>query len=141
MNSRLDELQAAILRTKLPDLDASNGRRCELAGLYYSLLAGCGVGLPSTPAEAEPVYHLFVIRHSHRDALRLFLASRGIETQVHYPVPVHLQAAYLDLGYQEGNFPETERACQDVLSLPLYPEMTDEMVEQVSLSICEFPVG
>jgi dTDP-4-amino-4,6-dideoxygalactose transaminase len=139
INSRLDELQAAILRAKLPDLDASNVRRRELAWLYRSFLDGSGTGLPSIPAEAEPVYHLFVIRHAQRDALRLFLASRGIETHVHYPVPVHLQKAYLELGYRQGDLPETERASREVLSLPLYPEMTNEMVEQVSLAVLDFP--
>jgi dTDP-4-amino-4,6-dideoxygalactose transaminase len=138
INSRLDELQAAILRAKLPDLDASNARRRELAGLYRSFLAGSEVGLPSTPVETEPVYHLFVIRHAQRDALRLFLAGRGIDTQVHYPVPIHLQKAYLNLGYCQRDLPETECASREVLSLPLYPEMTDEMVEQVSLAVLDF---
>jgi dTDP-3-amino-3,4,6-trideoxy-alpha-D-glucose transaminase len=139
INSCLDELQAAILRVKLTHLDAWNSRRRELATSYRTVLGGSGVGLPPVPAECEPVYHHFVIRHEQRDALRLFLASGGIETMVHYSVPVHLQKAYVDLGYRTGDLPEAERASREVLSLPLYPEMTDEMVERISLAILDFP--
>ena len=138
LNSRLDELQAAILRAKLPDLDGSNIRRRELADLYRSRLSGSEVILPTLLANSEAVYHLFVIRHAQREALRLFLAERDIETRVHYPMPIHLQKAYADLGYRQGDLPETERACREVLSLPLYPEMTNEMVELVCLAILEF---
>jgi len=138
-NSCLDELQAAILRVKLTYLDAWNSRRRELATSYRTLLAGSGVGLPPLPAECEPVYHHFVIRHEQRDALSRFLANQGIETRVHYSVPIHLQPAYVDLGYQKGDLPGAERASREVLSLPLYPEMTDEMVERISRAILAFP--
>jgi dTDP-4-amino-4,6-dideoxygalactose transaminase len=140
-NSRLDELQAAILRVKLADLERSNARRRELAGLYVSLLSGSEVSLPAVPDGAEPVYHLFVIRHPRREALRQFLGQRGIGTAVHYPLPVHRMPAYRDLGYAEDDLPETGRACREVLSLPLYPEMSAEMVEFVCRAVREFLAG
>jgi len=138
INSRLDELQAAILRVKLADLPAANARRDHLADLYRRLLAGSNVTLPVTRAGSEPVYHLFVIRHAQRDGLRHYLAGRGIATLVHYPVPVHLQKGYFDLGYPAGSFPAAEQASREVLSLPLYPEMTDEMVEEVCRAVLSF---
>ncbi len=138
MNSRLDELQAAILRVKLRVLDAWNARRVELAGLYRAALSGSEVGLPPAPADCAPVHHLFVIRTEKRDALRAFLASRGIQTLIHYPVPVHLQPAYINLGYHAGSFPEAERLSREALSLPLYPEMTDEMLGIVCQAVLEF---
>jgi dTDP-4-amino-4,6-dideoxygalactose transaminase len=138
INSRLDELQAAILRVKLKHLETWNARRSELASLYRTLLAESKVGLPPDPVECAPVHHLFVIRCEKRDALRAFLSERGIQTLVHYPVPVHLQPAYANLGYRKGDFPETELASREVLSLPLYPEMTDESVGVVSRAILDF---
>jgi dTDP-4-amino-4,6-dideoxygalactose transaminase len=139
VNSRLDELQAAILRAKLPYLQANITRRHELADLYSSLLAGGKIMVPSSCPGALPVVHLFVIRHPRRDALQEYLATHGIETRIHYPVPVHQQKAYLDLGYKKGDFPETCRASQEVLSLPFYPEITDEMVRHVCQTILSFP--
>ncbi len=138
MNSRLDEIQAAILRVKLRHLGAWNARRVEWAGLYRAALSGSEVGLPPAPADCAPVHHLFVIRTEKRDALRSFLASRGIQTRIHYPVPVHLQPAYANLGYYPGSFPETERLSREALSLPLYPEMTDEMVGMVCQAVLDF---
>jgi dTDP-4-amino-4,6-dideoxygalactose transaminase len=138
LNSRLDELQAAVLRVKLKHLDAWNARRAELAGLYRSALAGSGVRLPPIPADCAIVNHLFVIRSKKRDALQSFLAGRGIQTLVHYPVPAHVQPAYVTLGYHKGSFPETERLSQEALSLPLYPEMTDEMVGIVCQALLDF---
>ena len=139
VNSRLDELQAAILRAKLPYLQADITRRHELADLYSSQLAGSKILAPTSRPGTLPVVHLFVIRHPRRDALQEYLATHGIETRIHYPVPVHQQKAYLDLGYKKGDFPETCRASQEVLSLPFYPEMTDEMVKHVCLTILSFP--
>ena len=138
MNSRLDELQAAILRVKLADLPTANARRVHLAKLYRRLLAGSKATLPAARAGSEPVYHLFVIRHPQRDGLRHYLASKGIATLVHYPEPVHLQKGYSDLGYPAGSFPESEKASREVLSLPLYPEMTDEIVEEVCQAVLSF---
>jgi dTDP-4-amino-4,6-dideoxygalactose transaminase len=102
------------------------------------LLVGSGVVVPPAPAGCEPVYHLFVIRYKNRDALRAFLSGRGIQTRVHYPVPVHLQPAYANLLYREGDFPETERASREIISLPFYPEMTEEMVAAVSQAVVDF---
>lgn len=138
MNSRLDELQAAILRVKLADLETANRRRIELANLYRRLLTGSKITLPVVRSESEPVYHLFVIRHEQRDGLNRYLASKGIATLVHYPIPVHLQKGYSDLGYTSGSFPAAEKASQEVLSLPLYPEMTDEMVYEVCQALLSF---
>jgi len=137
-NSLLDELQAAVLRVKLQHLESWNARRRELATLYHSLLAGCQLKLPYSPVECEHAYHLFVTRHEKRDALRAFLSAQGIQTLVHFPVPVHFQPAYANLGYREGDFPEAERASREVLSLPLYSEMTDEMVVMISETISKF---
>lgn len=123
LNSRLDELQAAILRVKLRHLDEWNTARRAMAARYTERLAGSGLGLPVAPPDTEPVYHLYVVRHPHRDALQAHLQARGIGTLVHYPVPVHLQPAYADLGYGPGCLPATEAAAREVLSLPLYPEL------------------
>ena len=136
INSRLDELQAGILRVKLRHLDAWNARRRQLADLYRELLSGIDLVLPAQ--NAGHVYHQFVIRHPRRDALREYLKERGIHTLVHYPVPVHLQPAYADLGYPAGSLPMTERASREVLSLPIYPELTKEMVGLVCQAILDF---
>lgn len=130
-NSRLDEIQAAVLRVKLRHLDAWNVRRRELAKRYVDALGG-GTWVPAAPASAEPAYHLFVVRTDRRDELRDFLADQGISTLIHYPLPVHLQEAYRDLGYGPGTLPASEAAAGTVLSLPLYPEMTDEEAETVA---------
>jgi dTDP-4-amino-4,6-dideoxygalactose transaminase len=138
INSRMDELQAAILRVKLAYLEADNARRLELANLYQLRLADRQIKLPVVRSGCDPVYHLFVIRHPQRDALQRFLAGKGITTLVHYPAPVHLQKGYSDLGYAAGDFPESESASREVLSLPFYPEMTTEMVEEVCQEILAF---
>ncbi len=136
INSRLDELQAGILRVKLRHLDVWNARRRQLADLYRELLSGTDLVLPAQ--NAGHVYHQFVIRHPRRDALREYLKERGIHTLVHYPVPIHLQPAYADLGYPAGSLPMTERASREVLSLPIYPELTKEMVGLVCQAILDF---
>ncbi len=138
LNSRLDDLQAAPLRVKLRYLDSWNARRQELANLYSDLLSSCGVVLPSQPTEAAHVYHQYVICHAQRDNLRAFLSQRDIHTLVHYPVPIHLQPAYQNLGYIQGDFPVTEQAAQQVLSLPIYPEMSQDSLEIVSRAVIEF---
>ncbi len=138
LNSRMDELQAAILRVKLAYLETLNARRLELANLYRSRLSGRQIKLPAVRSGCEPVYHLFVIRHPRRDALQEFLAGKGITTLVHYPAPIHLQKGYLDLGYAAGDLPESESASREVLSLPFYPEMTIEMVEEVCQAVLAF---
>jgi dTDP-4-amino-4,6-dideoxygalactose transaminase len=133
MNSRLDELQAAILRVKLRHLDAHNERRREIAAFYSHLLRRVDTPRcwPDASAVAH-VFHLYVIRHPRRDELRAALHRRGIAPQVHYPIPVHLQQAYADLGYPRGSLPVTERLADEILSLPLYIGLTDEQVATVA---------
>ncbi len=137
-NSRLDELQAAFLRVKLRALEEGNQRRRELASRYIRELEGLPLRLPQAPPEALPAYHLFVVATQRRDQLSAFLASRNIETLVHYPHPIHLQPAFAYLGYGEGDFPNAERAAKEVLSLPLYPELEDEEVEEIVSSVKDF---
>lgn len=138
MNSRLDELQAAILRVKLRHLDAWNARRRELANLYLSLLSDSNIMLPSQPEDSEHVFHQFVIRHPKRDELQAFLKAEGIHTLVHYPVPVHLQPAYANLSPMDRTLSTSERAAHEVLSLPMFPELTEEEVRWVSQAILRF---
>lgn len=130
-NSRLDEMQAAILRVKLPMLDSWNRRRREIAHAYGQGLEGAPLGLPHEASRRTHVYHLYVVRSADRDALRSRLRERGIETLVHYERPVHRHAAWPELGPQSLWLPETERAAREVLSLPLYPELTDAEVSTV----------
>jgi dTDP-4-amino-4,6-dideoxygalactose transaminase len=132
VNSRLDEVQAAVLRVKLARLDAWCERRRAIAALYGGLLAGTGLVLPEEMPWARHVYHLYVVRGPERDGTLKRLAARGIGAAVHYPAPLHLQPAYRDLGYGPGDFPVAERACREVLSLPLYPTLDDERVRQVA---------
>ncbi len=135
LNTRLDDLQAAVLRVKLRHLDDWNARRCALAHRYREQLEGTSLILPCQPAEVSPVYHLYVVRHPRRNELQAYLKERGIQTLVHYPMPVHLQPAYADLGYHTGDFPQSEIAAQQVLSLPLYPEMDLADVDAVCQTI------
>lgn len=136
INSRLDELQAAILTAKLPRLDAWNRRRRRIAARYTEKLRGLPVVTPA--ADDGHAYHLYVIRTRERDALREFLRARGVLTLIHYPVPLHLQPAYADPGHGPGSFPEAERAQREILSLPLWPEMTDGEVETVCSRLATF---
>ena len=138
LNSRLDELQATILRVKLRRLDAWNARRRALAQQYTTLLRDSGLQLPLDLPDGEHVYHLYVIRTPQREALRAFLHARDIGTLIHYPAPVHLQPAYADLGYGPGSLPETEAAAAQVLSLPLYPELREDEVAAVCAAIMDF---
>jgi dTDP-4-amino-4,6-dideoxygalactose transaminase len=139
-NHRLDTLQAAILRVKLRRLDLSNeARRCH-ARLYAELLENTDVVLPAMAPHAESVWHLFVIRHRNRDGLKTWLADRGISAGIHYPIPIHLQEAYRDLGYRKGDFPVTERYAAEILSLPMYPSLTAQAIEHVAGAIRDCPV-
>jgi len=138
LNSRLDELQAAILRVKLSYLDAWNARRRALAARYDALLAGGGVVTPAVREGCQHVYHLYVVRSQRRDALQVHLKQQGIASLVHYPLAVHQQPAYADVTIGPGGLPETERAAAQVLSLPLYPEMPDEHVGQVAAAVRAF---
>ncbi|MBI3897339.1 MAG: DegT/DnrJ/EryC1/StrS family aminotransferase [Gammaproteobacteria bacterium] len=123
-NSRLDELQAAFLRVKLRCLDEWNSRRTRFAAEYRELLAEGDLTLPHVPIWAEPVWHLFVVRHEERDALQKWLGDGGIGSMIHYPVPPHLQPAYVQLGYGRGDFAVAERLADTVLSLPIGPHIS-----------------
>jgi dTDP-4-amino-4,6-dideoxygalactose transaminase len=133
VNSRLDAIQAAVLSAKLARLDGWNARRRALAAVYRARLAKLeGLALSGAPGdEAEHVHHLLVVRVRERDRVRAALAGRGIDTGLHYPVPIHRQPAYRHLGYGEGAFPVSEAAAREVLSLPIYPHMTDDAVHRV----------
>jgi len=132
LNGRLDTLQAAILRVKLRYLNAWTARRRAIAALYRNLLADSDVRLPPADGAAQSVYHLFVLQTPQRESIRRALTARGIASGVHYPIPLHLQPAYRGLGHTIGDFPESERASETVVSLPLYPEMTDAQVQYVA---------
>jgi dTDP-4-amino-4,6-dideoxygalactose transaminase len=123
-NSRLDELQAALLRVKLAKLDEWNARRAVIAKDYSQRWASLpGLTLPHVPAWAEPVWHLYVVRHAQRDALQQDLTEQGIGTLIHYPVPPHLSGAYVDAGFAPGTFPHAESIATTVLSLPMGPHL------------------
>jgi dTDP-3-amino-3,4,6-trideoxy-alpha-D-glucose transaminase len=123
-NSRLDEMQAAWLRVRLSRLDAWNARRAEAAARYGELLRDCDVVLPTAPPWAQPVWHLYVVRTPARDAVRSRLAQAGVDTLVHYPVAPHLQRAFAGLGLRDGALPVAERLANEVLSLPLWPQVS-----------------
>lgn len=139
MNSRLDEMQAAILRIKLKHLEAWNEQRRQLASLYLEQLKDVGdIVLPLSDKEAFHVYHLFVIRTKFRDKLSAHLAAQGIGTMIHYPVPPHLQKPYESLNFRKGDFPITEKIAETCLSLPLWPGMTAQQVERVCEGVRKF---
>jgi dTDP-4-amino-4,6-dideoxygalactose transaminase len=136
-NSRLDELQAAILRTKLIHLESRNESRRAAAEFYLSSLETRFA--PSTAkAGRVPNYHLFVIQSDDRDSLQLHLSRHGIETQIHYPVPIHRQAAFRDLPHRDGDLFVTERIAQRVLSLPMFPEINADQLAHVSVCVDSF---
>lgn len=137
-NSRLDELQAAFLREKLTVLDNWNTRRAEVAVCYVSSLRDADLTLPYVPEWAEPVWHLLVVRHRHRDALQKHLQGEGVATMIHYPIPPHLQPAYQDLGYRRGDFPVAESIHDSVLSLPMWPHLPLDTVHYVSHAVASF---
>jgi dTDP-4-amino-4,6-dideoxygalactose transaminase len=142
-NARLDEIQAAILRIKLRRLPEWNNRRRALAKNYDKLLAGSGVMTPEIPRGESHVFYVYAIRvpGGRRDDLRKYLGERGIGTQIHYPVPIHLQQSAEFLGYRQGDLPVTERLASEVLSIPMYPELTDDQVDRVTTSIRAFMKG
>jgi len=132
-NSRLDTLQAVVLRAKLDRLERWNAQRCEAAARYAELFADASdIGLPKVATENECVWHLYVVRVPERDRVLAELHEAGIGAGVHYPKPCHLQGAYDDLGYREGAFPVAEKAAGEILSLPLFPGITVEQQEQVA---------
>lgn len=132
-NSRLDELQAAFLRAKLPRLDEWNDRRRAVAARYHDKLAGIpGLGLPRAPQWAEPVWHLYVVRTERRAELVAALDKAGIGSLIHYPIPPHLQQAYADLGQPRGSYPLAEKLAETVLSLPIGPHVSPETVDRIA---------
>ena len=139
-NARLDEIQAAILRIKLRKLPEWTARRIAIARHYNDRLAGSGVIVPEIPEGGRHVFHCYVVRvpGGRRDDLRAYLAERGIGTGVHYPVPIHLQEASAFLGYRQGDFPVTERLANEVVSLPMYPALTDTQVDTVAEAVAGF---
>jgi dTDP-4-amino-4,6-dideoxygalactose transaminase len=137
-NSRLDALQAAVLRVKLRHLEAWHAGRQKNAALYRELLAGTNVGLPVARSEARHIYNQFVIRTPKRDGLRQHLTDAGIGNEIYYPRPLHLQECFAELGYKEGDFPVSESAARETLALPIYPELTGEQIAYVSAKIHEF---
>ena len=136
-NSRLDELQAAVLRVKLRHLGVWNQRRQCIAEQYRVLLADSHVELPWEAPYAKHVYHLFVLRMKERKAVRENLRSLGIASSIYYPLALHQLEPYRRLGYGHGSFPEAERAAQETLAIPLYPEMTDDEIEMVASGVKE----
>jgi dTDP-4-amino-4,6-dideoxygalactose transaminase len=138
-NARLDTLQAAILRVKLRYLSQWNQQRAAHAECYYALLRGIeGLSFQTVLSRVLHVYHLFVVETIRRDDLRQYLSSYGIQTGIHYPVPIHLQPAYLDLGYKRGAFPNAEELASRVISLPMFAELTADKIEYVCEQIRTF---
>ena len=142
INSRLDELQAGFLSIKLKHLNKWSKQRNHIASLYNQMLHGVGdVITPELAKGATSVYHLYVIRTNKRDELQQYLNTHEVGTLIHYPLPPHLQEAYQELGYQKGDFPLAETIADTCLSLPLFPGLTDEQVEQVCNTIKQFYHG
>jgi len=139
-NARLDEIQAAILRIKLRRLDEWNARRQAIAARYNQQLAGLDVITPEIPSGGRHVFYCYAIRvpGGRRDALRAYLTERGIGTQIHYPVPIHMQEAAQFLGYRKGDLPVTEKVAGEVLSLPMFAELTDAQIDRVAVSVTDF---
>lgn len=142
VNSRLDALQAAMLRVKLRHLESWTEARRRNAGVYRELFRAAGleraVTLPVDPSESRHVYNQFVVRVPDRERLRTHLQRRGVPTEIYYPGPLHLQPAFASLGYKQGDFPEAERACREALALPIYPELTFAQQQSVVAAIAEF---
>jgi dTDP-4-amino-4,6-dideoxygalactose transaminase len=137
-NARLDEVQAAVLRVKLPHLDKWNERRAAVAAAYDAALAESGLELPVVRSDRTHVYHLYVVQSTRRDTLKAYLGERGVATGVHYPIPAHLQPAARTWSTGPGSLPVTERLAERVLSLPMYPELTTEQVAYVVEAVRAF---
>ncbi len=137
INSRLDEMQAAILRVKLRHLPAWTERRRQIAAAYTAALGDLGLQLPEEQPYARAVYHLYAVRHPLRDSLMAALKERGVGTLIHYPIALHLQPAFASLGGRPGELPVAEKAAREVFSLPIYPELTDAQVGAVVAAVRE----
>jgi len=136
-NFRMEGIQGAVLATKLKHLDKWNDQRRALGEQYHERLAGGPFVLPVETLESRHVYHLYVVQTKDRDAIREYLTQRGIETGLHYPIPLHLQEAYKSLGYRAGDFPVTERLAKDMVSLPMFPELSLEAISFVGAALLE----
>ena len=134
-NFRLEGIQGAVLSVKLKYLDGWNNLRREHAARYHELLKESGLSLPREMDYARHVYHLYVVQTAERDALQTALSQTGVQTGIHYPIPIHLQPAYAFLGHREGDFPEAERQAARVLSLPMFPELTDGQIREVAENV------
>jgi dTDP-4-amino-4,6-dideoxygalactose transaminase len=138
-NSRLDALQVAVLRVKLPHLRGWTEARRKNACYYHGALTGVdGITVPETLPGNYHVYNQYTVRVERRDELRAHLQEQGIGSGVYYPVPLHLQECFSEMGGREGQLPEAEAACREVLSLPIFPELGEERMEQVALAIRAF---
>lgn len=136
-NYRMDGFQGAVLRVKLKHLDEWTAKRQQFAALYRKLLKNARAEFPQDDPRDESVYHLFVVYVENRDAVRTALETRGVQSAIHYPMPLHLQQAFAALGYKRGSFPHAEHACEHVIALPLFPEMKTEQVEYVATTLAE----
>ena len=134
-NFRMEEIQAAVLNVKLPHLNDWNSGRRERAARYHELLSDSGLVLPREMEYARHVYHVFAVQSDNREELQQRLAAHGIQSGVHYPIPIHMQAAYASLGYKAGDLPVTERLAERVLSLPMYPELTQDHQRAVAAAV------
>jgi dTDP-4-amino-4,6-dideoxygalactose transaminase len=134
-NYRMEGFQGSVLGVKLRHLEAWTEARRRIAEQYNQLLANCDVQTPEQMPWAHHVYHVYTLRIEDRDGMQSALAEQGVQTGIHYPIPVHLQPAYADLGYRTGSFPRAEAAAKQVLSLPLYPELSDKAVTEVAAAV------
>jgi dTDP-4-amino-4,6-dideoxygalactose transaminase len=137
-NYRLEGVQGAVLGVKMKYIEDWTESRRKHGARYDKLLAGGPYGLPSAPSNMRHVYHVYAVRHPERDALAAFLNERGIQTGIHYPIPVHLQKSFAELGHKVGDFPHSELAAHQVLSLPMFPEFTEKQQDEVVAALREF---
>jgi dTDP-4-amino-4,6-dideoxygalactose transaminase len=137
-NYRMEGMQGATLGVKLKHLTIWTNERRRVAHRYHELLAGTPLQLPREAAWGESAYHLYVVRHPRRDELKKHLETSGIGCALHYPVPLHLQKCYANLGHKPGDFPAAEKAARECLSLPIYPELTDNQIQRVADVIKDF---
>ena len=140
-NYRMEEIQAGVLNTKMKYIREWTEKRRKIAALYNKKLASVNTDMLQTPnclENVKHVYHLYIVKAKKRSSLMKYLSEKEIQTALHYPVPLHLQSAYSYLGYKKGDFPSAEKCCEEILSLPMFPEMTEEQVDYVSESIKSF---
>jgi len=134
-NFRLDPIQAAVLLVKLPRLNEWSAARRRNAAIYDELFAGSGIVTPCISQDCVSIFNQYVVRSEYRDDLMEYLKGQGIGTEIYYPVPMHLQECFRSLGYKAGDFPESEKASRQAVALPIYPELTREMLEHVASAV------